>query len=129
MVRLPDCLRQTQRDALVDEAASACLRVPTVNLNCEWDQCDPATHGLLRGLPTWGGTGRNHVIWDYNDAGRLKYRTDDALFLKTSMTIDDYRRGFDVPFPLLPNGAASHVTPEELRAAAGRRSLLFSFKV
>lgn len=59
---------------------------------------------------------------------RVKYRTDDALFMKTAMSIDHYRRGFDVPFPLLPNGEASRVTPAELQAAEGRRTVLVSFK-
>ena len=61
-------------------------------------------------------------------ARRLKCPTHATLWLKTSMSIDDYRPGLDVPFPLLPNGVASHATPEELAAAAGRRHLLLSFK-
>ena len=65
---------------------------------------------------------------DYNDAANVKYRTDRALFIKTSMNIDHYRAGFDVPFPLLPNGVATHVTPQELQAARGRRHILLSFK-
>ena len=44
------------------------------------------------------------------------------------MNIDHYRPGFDVPFPLLPNGVATHVTPSELAAAQGRRHILLSFK-
>eukprot|EP00967_Tisochrysis_lutea_P026582 scaffold30687_cov31-Tisochrysis_lutea.AAC.2 len=44
------------------------------------------------------------------------------------MNIDHYRPGFDVPFPLLPNGVATHATPDELRASEGRRHLLLSFK-
>ena len=94
--------------------------VPTVNVNCEWDTCDPATHAMLRALPSWGapsgtkgtppgtswgspsgakgsppgvGLGRNHLIWDYNDAKNLKYRADEAFFVKTSMSIDEYRPG------------------------------------
>ena len=65
---------------------------------------------------------------DYNDAQNVKYRTDRALFMKTSMNIDHYRPGFDVPFPLLPNGVASHVTSAELSAAHDKRHLLLSFK-
>ena len=38
------------------------------------------------------------------------------------------RPGFDIPFPLLPNGVASHATAAELLAAAGKRHLLLSFK-
>lgn len=68
------------------------------------------------------------VSQDYNDAGNVKYRTDLALFMKTSMSIDHYRQGFDVPFPLLPNGVATRVTPEELQATHGRRHVLLSFK-
>ena len=48
--------------------------------------------------------------------------------MKTSMNIDHYRSGFDIPFPLLPNGVATHVTPKELQAAEGRRHILLSFK-
>ena len=44
------------------------------------------------------------------------------------MNIDHYRSGFDVPFPLLPNGVATRVAPAELQAAQGRRHLLLSFK-
>eukprot|EP00966_Prymnesium_polylepis_P284987 6583937-Prymnesium_polylepis.1 len=44
------------------------------------------------------------------------------------MNIDHYRSGFDIPFPLLPNGVATHVTPKELQAAEGRRHILLSFK-
>jgi len=102
--------------------------MPTVNMNCEWDQCDPATHSQLRALKSWGKQGKNHIIWDYNDAMNVKYRTDEAIFLKTSMSIDHYRAGFDVPFPLLPNGVATHATPAELRAAEQRgRHVLLSF--
>ena len=130
MARLPSCLRQVHAAAVVEDAERACLVLPTVNINCEWDTCDPSTHMQLRALKTWGGKGRNHLIWDYNDARRVRYRTDDALYVKTSMHLDDYRPGFDVPFPLLPNGVASHVSPAELRAAStpGKRHLLLSFK-
>ena len=48
--------------------------------------------------------------------------------MQTSMNIDHYRSGFDIPFPLLPNGVASHVTPAELAAAEGKRHVLLSFK-
>ena len=48
--------------------------------------------------------------------------------MKTSMNIDHYRAGFDVPFPLLPNGVATHVTRDELSAAQGKRHVLLSFK-
>jgi hypothetical protein len=44
------------------------------------------------------------------------------------MNIDHYRPGFDVPFPLLPNGVATHATPAELQAAEANRHLLLSFK-
>ncbi|KAL3912591.1 MAG: hypothetical protein SGPRY_008284 [Prymnesium sp.] len=123
MVRLPECLRQTERQAIVDSPDKACALLPTVNMNCQWDQCDPETHSLLLALPSWLH-GRNHIIWDYNDAGNVKYRTDLALFMKTSMSIDHYRQGFDVPFPLLPNGVATRVTPEELQATHGPLSLI-----
>lgn len=63
MVRLPRCLRQAQRTTVVDAVEAACLVLPTVNMNCEWDQCDPSTHALLRALPSWGDGGRNHIIW------------------------------------------------------------------
>ena len=128
MMRLPDCLRQCARASVVTNAAEACVLLPTVNINCEWDQCDPSTHMRLRALPSWGAAGRNHLIWDYNDAKNVKYRTDDAIFMKTAMSIDHYRRGFDVPMPLLPNGVATRATAAELAAAAGRRHLLLSFK-
>ena len=128
MRRLPQCLRQSQQASLVDSADAACLVLPTVNMNCEWEICDPATASMLRAELSWGGSGRNNLIWDYNDNGRVPFETDEAMHLKTSMSIDEYRRGFDVPFPLLPNGEASHATPEELRAARGRRELLASFK-
>ena len=128
MVRLPSCLRQCMSESLVENARTACLVVPTVNINCEWDVCDPATHQMLRSMPSWNTTGRNHVIWDYIDGPHIKYRTDDALFMKTSMRLVEYRPGFDIPFPLLPNGEAAHVTPDELLAAASRRKLLASFK-
>jgi hypothetical protein len=36
--------------------------------------------------------------------------------------------GFDLPFPLLPNGEASRVTPSELQASWSRRTVLASFK-
>ena len=39
-----------------------------------------------------------------------------------------YRPGFDVSFPLLPNGVATTVTPAELKAAEPKRDLLVSFK-
>ena len=128
MRRWPSCMRQTLQGAIVPTAAQACLVVPTVNLNCEWDVCDPSTHEQLRAMPSWNQSGRNHLIWDYIDAHHIKYAIDDALIMKTSMRLSDYRPGFDVPFPLLPNGEASHVTPEELRLAASRRTLLASFK-
>jgi hypothetical protein len=44
------------------------------------------------------------------------------------MSIDHYRPGFDVPFPLLPKGVATHATQTELQAADGNRHLLLSFK-
>ena len=44
------------------------------------------------------------------------------------MSLSEYRPGFDLPFPLLPNGEASHVTPAELAASDGRRTILASFK-
>lgn len=128
MMRLPSCLEQVHSAQVVERHEDACLIFPTVNINCDWDVCDPATHADLRRLGSWGDRGRNHIIWDYSDARQLKYRTDDALFVKTSMSIDDYRPGFDVPFPLLPNGVATRVTPEELTAAASRRHILLSFK-
>jgi hypothetical protein len=63
---------------VVATAEEACLIIPSVNVNCEWDQCDPATHQMLRALPSWGGFGRNHLIWDFNDAQDVKYRTDEV---------------------------------------------------
>ena len=63
MARLPECIRQLQRTAVVDSAATACVLLPTVNINCEWDECDPATSPLLRKLPSWRGSGMNHIIW------------------------------------------------------------------
>ena len=129
MRRWPSCMRQTLRGAIVESPEKACLVIPTVNINCEWDICDPSTHSQLRAMRSWNQTGRNHIIWDYIDAFRVKYKTDDALFMKTSMKLSEYRPGFDVPFPLLPNGVATHATPAELRAAAGKRRLLLSFKV
>lgn len=62
MVRLPECLRQTERQAIVDSPDKACALLPTVNMNCQWDQCDPETHSLLLALPSWLH-GRNHIIW------------------------------------------------------------------
>jgi len=44
------------------------------------------------------------------------------------MSIDHYRAGFDVPFPLLPNGIATRINPTEILAARGRRHILLSFK-
>ena len=41
MERWPACMRQTLRDGIVDEAGKACILIPTVNINCEWDVCDP----------------------------------------------------------------------------------------
>ena len=128
MVRWPSCMRQCLREGIVESARDACLVVPTVNINCEWDVCDPSTHAMLKGMPSWERTGRNHIIWDYIDNPHVKYRTDDGLFLKTSMRLSEYRPGFDLPFPLLPNGEASHVTPAELAASVGRRTVLASFK-
>lgn len=82
MARWPDCLRQCHSRVVAVAAKEACVVVPTVNVNCEWDQCDPATHQLLRALPSWGegggGLGRNHLIWDFNDAQDVKYRTDEV---------------------------------------------------
>ena len=128
MERWPSCMRQTLRVGVTDDAEAACLVIPTVNINCEWDVCDPATHSMLRAMPSWHGKGRNHVIWDYIDHHKIKYRTDDALFMKTSMRLSDYRPGFDLPVPLLPNGEAARVKPSELAAARSRRALLASFK-
>ena len=128
MERWPTCMRQTLRAGVTADAAAACLVIPTVNINCEWDVCDPATHAKLRAMPSWRRSGRNHIIWDYIDHHSIKYRTDDALFMKTSMRLSEYRPGFDLPVPLLPNGEASHVTPAELAAARSRRTLLASFK-
>lgn len=91
MRRLPSCLRQTWHRAIVERAEQACLVLPTVNVNCEWDVCDPATHALLRAMPSWNRTGHNHLIWDYIDAEKVKYRIDKALLLKTSMRLADYR--------------------------------------
>jgi len=128
MRRWPSCLRQCLRDGLVGSTEEACLVLPTRNINCEWDVCDPNNHAMLRALPSWNHTGHNHLIWDYVDNQHVKYRTDSALFLKTSMKLSEYRPGFDLPFPLLPNGEAAHVTPAELAAAATRRTRLASFK-
>ena len=128
MRRWPSCMRSCLREGIVEAQQLACLVIPTVNLNCEWDVCDPSTHTMLRGMASWNHSGRNHIIWDYIDGPHIKYRTDDAVFLKTSMRLSEYRPGFDVPFPLLPNGEASHVTPAELSAAVGRRTILASFK-
>jgi len=128
MARLPSCLRQVHAASIHESADEACVVLPTVNINCEWDTCDPSTHMRLRALPSWHGSGRNHLIWDFNDGAKLKYRTDEAFSVKTSMSVDDYRPGFDVSFPLLPNGVATHVGRAELRAARGKRTLLLSFK-
>jgi hypothetical protein len=82
MARWPDCLRQCHSRAVTATPEEACVVVPTVNVNCEWDQCDPATHAGLRALPSWadtgGGLGRNHLIWDYNDAQDVQYKTDEV---------------------------------------------------
>ena len=55
-------------------------------------------------------------------------RYDRALLMKTSIKLQEYRPGYDLPVPLLPNGEAARVTPAELAAAAGRRTILASFK-
>ena len=67
MERWPTCMRQTMRAAVSESAETACLVIPTVNINCEWDVCDPATHTKLRAMPSWRGHGHNHIIWDYID--------------------------------------------------------------
>ena len=72
MRRWPSCMRQTLRTSIVPDAKDACLVVPTVNINCEWDVCDPNTHSMLRAMPSWNRTGHNHVIWDYIDAANIK---------------------------------------------------------
>ena len=128
MRRLPSCMRQCLRESLVESSTTACLVLPTVNINCEWDVCDPRTHQMLRAMPSWNSTGRNHLIWDYIDNPHIKYRIDNAILMKTSIKLSEYRPGFDLPFPLLPNGEASHVTPAELAAARTRRTVLASFK-
>ena len=128
MRRWPECMRQTLRGGIVERPEDACLVVPTVNINCEWDVCDPSTHSMLAAMPSWGGKGHNHVVWDYIDNKQVKYRYDEALLMKTSMALDAYRPGFDLPMPLLPNGEAARVTPRELRAAQGKRTILASFK-
>ena len=74
MVRWPSCMRQTLQSAIVEQSDAACLVIPTVNINCEWDVCDPATHSRLRAMPSWAGNGRNHLIWDYIDHEHVKYR-------------------------------------------------------
>lgn len=93
MARWPRCMRQTMNSAMVGESRGACLVIPTVNINCAWDQCDPATHSKLRSMPSWNESGRNHIIWDYIDGYRIKYRTDQALYMKTAMKLSEYRTG------------------------------------
>ena len=124
--RWPSCMRGCHQAHLVDHPTRACLVIPTINLNCEWDKCDQQTAQKLRGLPSWSD-GSNHLIWDYNDLRRLTFDTDKAVYLKSSLDIDDYRSGFDVPFPLLPNGAATHATTDQLSATASKRDVLLSF--
>ena len=126
MKRWPSCMRQSHQALLVDIPAHACLLIPTVNLNCEWDQCDRKTSQWLRALPSWGD-GSNHLIWDYSDSRSMAYETDRALYLKSSLDIGDYRPGFDVPFPLLPNGIATHAATLELGGGDGKRDVLLSF--
>eukprot|EP00966_Prymnesium_polylepis_P097665 2261980-Prymnesium_polylepis.2 len=62
------------------------------------------------------------------DLVNIPYRIDKALLIKTSMSIDHYRPNFDVPFPLLPNGVATRLTPTELHAAQDQRHILLGFK-
>ena len=61
--------------AVEEDPLAACIIFPTVNINCEWDQCDPSTHAKLSALASWKGQGRNHIIWDFNDGQDVKYRT------------------------------------------------------
>ena len=58
--------------------ARACLVWPTVNLNCRYDQCDGETASKLRALPSWRGAGRNHLVFDYIDAPRVRRETARA---------------------------------------------------
>ena len=51
MARTKLTARKTMGGAMVGESKSACLVIPTLNINCEWDQCDPSTHLRLRALP------------------------------------------------------------------------------
>ena len=62
------------------DSLRACLVWPTPNLNCHYDRCAPATAARLRALPSWGGAargtgrgaGRNHLVFDYIDAPRVR---------------------------------------------------------
>eukprot|EP00966_Prymnesium_polylepis_P097664 2261980-Prymnesium_polylepis.1 len=54
---------------MADDTDAACILFPTVNLNCEWDACDPATHQRLLSLPSWNNSGTNHVVLVIRDAG------------------------------------------------------------
>ena len=90
---------------LIEERAlQACLVWPTPNLNCHYDVCASDTAARLRALPSWRGAGRNHLVFDYIDAPKVRYATDEAILVKSSLPAADYRSGFDVLYPLAPMG-------------------------
>ena len=59
MERWPSCMRQTLRVGVTDDAEAACLVIPTVNINCEWDvhggTLSPSFRWIARVSPTFGG--------------------------------------------------------------------------
>lgn len=128
MQRLAPCLRALEADMLLDDISRACLLMPVRHLNQDTSY-QSTSHETLASMPSWKGRGLNHLIFDYTDQPRTEFPTDDAILVKTAMRIDEYRPGFDVPFPLLPNGVATHATLGELhRAETAERKLLLSFK-
>ena len=93
-----------------DDPNRACLFIPSFDILDRDKLSESYVHGMgakVTSLPYWNN-GKNHVIFnlfsgtwpDYKED--LFFDTGKAILAKASRSMDLFRRGFDISFPLLP---------------------------
>mmetsp|Transcript_34114 Transcript_34114/g.64280 ORF Transcript_34114/g.64280 Transcript_34114/m.64280 type:complete len:500 (-) Transcript_34114:67-1566(-) len=122
---------------VVSNPEEACILVPSIDLNCAFNQCKRNLPEIasstdrrvyFKRLPHWND-GLNHVILNYNnDFTRPLSLTGRAMVIRGSWVKSTFRRQFDVQLPLSKPRMMKFSQAERSMAQRAQRDLLLYFR-